>query len=196
MNNFFDKIFCINLDHRTDRWELATNFFTEHNISAERFSALKNDNAVMGCKLSHQGIIRIAKEQNLKNVLIFEDDFYFKDYSLSYIEEAFQQLPNQWDIFYLGYNPTERLISFSENLYKINGAWCCHAYVVNNTFYDTILNDLSNLPIDVHIKQFQKTGNMYGLKKNYCLQRNNFSDLDQKYNANGDIIEESIRMYS
>ena len=41
-NSFFDRIFVINLDHRTDRWEQVTKQFKQFGITNfERFSACK-----------------------------------------------------------------------------------------------------------------------------------------------------------
>jgi GR25 family glycosyltransferase involved in LPS biosynthesis len=53
--NFFDKIFYINLDSRTDRREFMEEQFKKFNIDAERFSAIsltkeQNDDLVRrGC---------------------------------------------------------------------------------------------------------------------------------------------------
>jgi len=42
INNYFDKIFIINLDDRKDRWELILNQLKENNITNfQRFSAIK-----------------------------------------------------------------------------------------------------------------------------------------------------------
>lgn len=196
MNNLFDKIFYINLEHRTDRKQLCEDFFNKNNIKAERFEAEKNSNPTVGCAFSHYKLFLKAKELNLKNVLILEDDFYFPNFDIAYIQDAYSQLPADWDIFYLGYNPTEKLQPFSNNLFKVNGAWCLHAYCVNSRFYDVFLNNFRiNVPVDVVVKELQKKYKMYGLRENYCLQRNNYSDIDKKFNFNGDIIQEDMKIF-
>ena len=40
LNNYFDKIICINLDRRPDRWREAQEQFKKAGITVERFSAV------------------------------------------------------------------------------------------------------------------------------------------------------------
>ncbi|MFZ9376809.1 MAG: glycosyltransferase family 25 protein, partial [Candidatus Fonsibacter ubiquis] len=40
LNDYFEKIYCINLDKRPDRWESAKKEFLKHNINVERYSAV------------------------------------------------------------------------------------------------------------------------------------------------------------
>ena len=39
MSDFFDKIYCINLDRRPDRWERVSKQFNELSLDVERFPA-------------------------------------------------------------------------------------------------------------------------------------------------------------
>ena len=66
--NYFDKIFCINLDERTDRWEKCLNKFSLLGIEdkVERLSAVNLSHLTerdpkirgrAGCVLSHAKII-------------------------------------------------------------------------------------------------------------------------------------------
>ena len=93
INTFFDKIFVINLDHRKDRWNESLKLFEKYHITNyERISAVKPiykdipkkyySNLVVnqtewyvtgavGCKLSHLKVIKLAKERNYKNFLVF-----------------------------------------------------------------------------------------------------------------------------
>ena len=43
LNNYFDNIYCINLDEATERWNHCLTQFEKHNFNAERFSAIKVD---------------------------------------------------------------------------------------------------------------------------------------------------------
>jgi GR25 family glycosyltransferase involved in LPS biosynthesis len=103
---FIDKIYVINLDYRTDRWEHCVEQFKKYNITNyERFSAIKynlditNDEFkphvltynnianiginyiknAYGCKKSHMSIYEKYKNIKNKNILILEDDFFFVD---------------------------------------------------------------------------------------------------------------------
>ena len=78
-NSFFDKIYCINLDRRTDRWEICEKLFTDRNLEVTRVSPVNISednhccmkNAQLSLFRTHKNIIIDAKKQNLKNVLIF-----------------------------------------------------------------------------------------------------------------------------
>ncbi len=58
LDTFFDKIYCINLDERQDRWVSAKKEFELIGVSNyERFSAIKNDIGHIGCRDSHIEVI-------------------------------------------------------------------------------------------------------------------------------------------
>ena len=83
MNNpfdFFDEIYCINLERRTDRWNQCQSEFDKIGIADRviKFDAFDNkENPKKGCYDSHLSVIKLAYERKLKNVLIFEDDVAF-----------------------------------------------------------------------------------------------------------------------
>ena len=195
MNDIFKKIYCINLDFRTDRWEICENFFDKNNLEVERWDAVKGSDAAYASTLSHYNLVKRAKELNLENVFIFEDDFQFTNYNIDLIKKAFRQLPKDWDVFYLGYNPFEKLLPYSENLYKIQGAWTTHAYAINKRFYDVIIDNFV-VRMDIILANFQKTHNFYGINPCICIQRNDWSDIDHRFNPNGDIILDSVERFS
>jgi len=91
LNTYFDKIFCINLDRRPDRWEDCLKQFKLYNIKdVERFSAydgLKanlevepSTSGVCGCARSHQILLQKAADGPWNRVLILEDDFHILTY--------------------------------------------------------------------------------------------------------------------
>ena len=123
INRFFDKIYCINLDDRPDRWRYVHDHLVKFGLKnkIERFSAidvrkdpelkkhekLLQDNfsllAMCGCMLSHRKIIEYAKQAGLKNVLVLEDDIKILESNVGSIRKSLNQLVKlDWDIFYLG----------------------------------------------------------------------------------------------
>ena len=130
MNNpfdFFDEIYCINLDERPDRWEHSCKQFEILEISekVKRFPAIKPTHderwdryvpwgkgkyayplkGAVGCADSHKTIIKIAKEKNLKNVMVFEDDFVVHENWKENLQKSIDELKNHdWHNFYLGYH--------------------------------------------------------------------------------------------
>ena len=51
INNYFNKIYCVNLDRRQERWKEASDEFKKFSLDVERFSA------VDGSKLDLSNII-------------------------------------------------------------------------------------------------------------------------------------------
>jgi GR25 family glycosyltransferase involved in LPS biosynthesis len=155
--NYFDKIFCINLDSRPDRWELAQDEFRKVGIldRVERVTALtteempydprpvksRNTSDLLGqfaCASSHNKCTKLAIQYNAKNYLAFEDDFYFKEYDKDYLNTCIDELPSDWRLFSFGYNNwSERapIKSYSDNLNKMYGFGLAHAYAINKNMF-------------------------------------------------------------
>lgn len=126
LNGFFDKIFCINLDSRPDRWRECLRNFDKYHIEAERFPAISMANCTEACARSHMAVLKKLVDGPWNNALIFEDDFHvltladiiaggFKpDDAVSKIfmslsgsfEDKFNKMvefvPMDWDMLYLG----------------------------------------------------------------------------------------------
>ena len=62
--DFFDAIFCINLDKRPDRWIHAQEQFKKIGIldKVKRFSAIERKDGRLGCIKSHLEIIKYAQK--------------------------------------------------------------------------------------------------------------------------------------
>ena len=99
--DFFEEIWCINLDHRTDRWKNAQKEFESIGIldRVQRFSAIKHDDGRIGLIKSFLGIFEYAKSKNLNNILIFEDDVTFikENNPLETLSKSLEQIDNDLD---------------------------------------------------------------------------------------------------
>jgi GR25 family glycosyltransferase involved in LPS biosynthesis len=96
IDNFFDKIFYINLSKDVERNDSMLSQFEEFKISNfERYEAIVYDEVPdkylwrnfiktdekyvkgqLGCRESMLNIIKLSKEREYKNILILEDDCY------------------------------------------------------------------------------------------------------------------------
>jgi len=155
----FDKIYCINLDSRPDKWELCVEEFKKYNILdlVERVSAVYNKNGYHGCTMSHIKCMELAKQNNYKKILILEDDFTFltrvwkddefiaSDPSL-YITRALNQLKDvNWDMLYFSYNIElhQDFIFYkeiSDNLFQSTSQLTTAGYGLSNNVYNFILS--------------------------------------------------------
>ena len=102
---YFDKVYVINLVHRTDRRRETEAELRKINAKAEFFSALRFTKAApfhrvgsRGSFMSHLAVLERARGS--RNVLMLEDDIAFYPESTS----ALKRLPSDWGIFYGSYN--------------------------------------------------------------------------------------------
>ena len=154
----------------------------------------------IGCSMSHFEILKKAKKENLKNYLVFEDDFnleYEPDILFTYLNKSISDLPDDWDMFYLGCNldssygvfPIEK---WSPNLYKLNSCHTTHAFSINSKIYDLILEKAPSFENESIIKWYNENTvidmffSKHILSKNKCftsnpllsLQRSSFSNIE------------------
>jgi GR25 family glycosyltransferase involved in LPS biosynthesis len=146
-NDNIAHIFYINLDRRTDRKEHIETELGKMGIrDFERFTAVERPpgKGIVGCGYSHLSVLKLAKERQYPNVLIFEDDFYFtvSHDELSRNVNAFFESPvsNDYDVCMLSYN----LHTFDECpetpfLRRVRYAQTASGYIVNSRYYDTLI---------------------------------------------------------
>lgn len=187
INDYFDKIYCINLDRRFDRWLKVNNEFKRLRIDVTRFSAVEGrdidgGNFTMACLLSHIEIIKEAKRNNFKRILIFEDDIIFeKDFikKIKYIKSL------NWKLLYLGASQFSwSLISISDGSYYCNKTLGSFAYAIDSSIYDDILSFSNNLhkPYDHHLVEIQKKykSESIAIYPNLVISTVDDSDISQK----------------
>jgi len=204
--DFFDAVFCINLNKRKDRWKLAQEEFDDIGIleQVKRFSAIEKKDGRLGVIKSHLEIIKYAKNNNLNNVLVFEDDVVFLDNNFQKsLQNAISQLPLNWDLFYLGANLHVPLDNYSENLVKLKNGFAAHAITYNKNIFDNFIQKYDALSkivlytdiLDVWLADYiQNRNNSYLVKPLLATQRNSYSDIE-KYNVNYSFIEERYKKF-
>lgn len=108
----FERIFVVNLAHRTDRRAEITEQLALVGLSFDSpnvalFGAVRPIDAggfdsigARGCFMSHLQILRQAR--SLRNVLILEDDLDFVPGIRAAIGPALEALPADWGVFYGG----------------------------------------------------------------------------------------------
>ena len=149
INEYFDKIFYLNLDKDTSRNESILNQFKELNITnfervpgveiidiplREHYRNFIKDNfkyikGQIGCREAHLKAIQIAKSRGYSKILILEDDITFLE-NPGTLLDINQWLHNDWDMLYFG--------GLVEPFFR-NQIVCAHAYGVNSTVFDDIL---------------------------------------------------------
>lgn len=196
LNDYFDKIYCINLDERPDRWEQALTQFKKVGIkNVERFSAVKHEKGAIGCRESHLNIIQKSKEEKLNNVLIFEDDVLFIEENIPLITKTLEDLKKvDWDLFYLGatIDPNVGFMNkITDNLFKTNFAYTTHAYAINHSVFDKILNEAPYHPIiDVfYCRNIVPIGKSLIMNPMVAIQQEGYSNIEKHQADYGWMVE-------
>jgi hypothetical protein len=191
-SDYFDKAYCINLDRRKDRWTTAQQEFEKINIKAQRISAIDGNDypqyyglkpGAYGCRLSHLKILTKAKNAGYEKIFIAEDDIIFHEDFNNKFDEVSKNIPDNWDMIYLCANPHsgERKI-VAEGVYKITGGYSSHAILMKDTFFNTAIDRIHNIPyqIDVAYAILQSDFNCYITMPHLAFQSNGFSDVEQQ----------------
>lgn len=205
LNDYFDEIYCINLNKRPDRWETVQREFSKHHLGVTRFPAIdgdlmyKNPNlkpGEFGCLLSHRSILEIAYSKKHKNILILEDDVEFHEDLNKKFSCFISQVPT-WDLLYFGANhslcnsyETIEPIKVSDNVYQLNHGYALHAYAVNLECYASLMSGLTkmNQPIDVLYSNLHKTLKCFVFRPHLAWQRPGYSDI-MKSQVNYDFLK-------
>jgi GR25 family glycosyltransferase involved in LPS biosynthesis len=206
MNKFlgyFDDVYYINLDYREDRRKLFEQRSLDTGINAKRFSGIVPEDGLydkiesnqkdtrrkwkVGCTLSHQAIVREAKERGLGNVLIFEDDCIFLDGFITKAQLCVNDLKEQeWDLMYFGGQPNQYATYCTDNLGQIKngGIYSTHAYAINHSFYDKMLNvgpeHFDTIDI-LYLNYESSQRNLFVSKDILAIQDFTYSDLWDTY---------------
>ena len=204
--NFFDAVFIINLPGRHKRLQtvskelmkLGVNKFERFEAMRPRFQdipkiyysemsmapgALNWESYVVGssgCKMSHLGIIQIAKERGLQHILILEDDTIFKWRSLNKLLKSIAELPEDWDIIYFGGQNLTPPAKYGKYISRVTSAYGAFAYGVNLRIANHIINSapISGKEIDVfYADEIQPQGNCFISDPKLAKVRPGWSDI-------------------
>jgi len=116
LNDYFPKIYVINLDRRPDRMQECQLEFNKIGINVERIPAIdgkempdswgmgSRDKACLAVNSVHRKLMNDAKLNKHDSILIFEDDVTFVDNFNEIFNERIKSLPEDWDILFIGGN--------------------------------------------------------------------------------------------
>jgi glycosyl transferase, family 25 len=140
LNIYFDKIYVITLARATERHEHVMKEL--QGLEYELFFGVDKQNfdikelkqkgiydeekardnhryskplqpGMIGCSWSHRNIYTDIIENNYKNALVLEDDIIIDCSSIEYFEKVMKEVPQNWELLYLGYARNEEKKAFS-----------------------------------------------------------------------------------
>lgn len=198
MNRYFDKILCINLDHRIDRWKETAAVLRRNKIEVERMPAIYGKDlniptqhgswyaGVLGCSISHLFAVKYAQQLNLRNILILEDDVEFEDNVTEKFNEILHEIPDDWDMIYFGGSHRETPTQYTEHLYRISNTTAIHAIALNSKFFDKAISVLTNIneSADISYQTLQKDNNIFVVYPHLAWQRPGLSSILDEHTDN------------
>jgi hypothetical protein len=117
-SKFWDTVYVINLEHRTDRWESITKMAEAAGLQINRWNAVKaadidlekhrigirvKKQSCIACTLSHFEIYRDALSKGYKKVLVLEDDAVIPPDLYEQVEAFFTNSGlKEFDLVYFG----------------------------------------------------------------------------------------------
>jgi glycosyl transferase family 25 len=190
--DLIDKIIYINLDKRVDRKNNMEKILSDiPNDKIIRFSAIQDKKGYIGCTKSHIECLRIAKENNWKNVLILEDDIIWdkQHFNKGYLK-LIKLIKNPYDVILLG---TAHAVVNMETSRLYEGQTAC-AYIVANHYYDQLISTFTDslnglLETDIYCvyahdqywKILQKKDNWYYSYPGLFIQGPDYSNIENTY---------------
>jgi GR25 family glycosyltransferase involved in LPS biosynthesis len=180
LNTAVDKVYVINMDKDTDRLKRFDEQMKRLQISYKRVPGIVGGDVgthenlskfcnqfctagMKGCALSHRAIWEDMLKNRYENVAIFEDDAVLDPDFNRKFREGWQQLPNDYDVYYLGCDAMCEKSDISskiyntildthpehvdQNLNSVSGSIGTHGYILSEKCAKIILD----APIHTHI---------------------------------------------
>jgi GR25 family glycosyltransferase involved in LPS biosynthesis len=156
VNTFFDKVYCLNLDRRNDRWQNSQELFAKHNLQVEGFPATDWQDIFSGTAYEQRyrtnvahltGFVRFFKKviaEGTGNVLLLEDDIEVPENFTELFNEYIEQVPGDWGMLYLGGNHSEGIVVATEgaNVFRCHNTLATHAIGYRKEAFEYILYNL------------------------------------------------------
>ena len=211
INDYFDRVFVINLERDTDRLKTINNKLKSLNINYERLPGVDGENPAIqrifktlrgsrigsanayGKLLSHIKVIEICRKRGYDNVLILEDDINFiSNFNINL--NKLYSLPTKWDIIYLGYsdklNKDYQILKGFYSIAQNNSG--TFAYGINKSCFNIILSlwKKKDYSVDHALKILQEKNNSYVLADPiiYSNSKNVKKENNKKQKKNTSII--------
>lgn len=180
--------YCINLSRNTQRWDDSVKEFLKAGLNYVEQVKVEEpaDNRFLGFNRSMHMVIKMGYETG-GNFLIFEDDIAFER-DVWKLEHAFNELPEDFDLMYLGCNffgngGFQLPVKYSRHLAQLPDAWQSHAILYSNKAAKFVLDnfDPETFPVlDEWLRvNVMPQGKCYLVNPMVCYQRPGYSDLWQ-----------------
>jgi hypothetical protein len=198
--SFFDRVVC--LSTLPEEWATGSQEFARVGLKVERFQSLPDIGPHQSFNKSEREILCQFYLSDAETLLHLEDDCVFRD--LGHLPQALSELPEDWDIVYLGANlicwdmggesaplPPQR---YSPHLFRVFEAWTTHAIGYNRKcIYELLAKQpaFSEIMFDNWLSTRLPELNAYCIAPMVAWQRPRWSSIWQREDDYTPIFEAS-----
>jgi glycosyl transferase family 25 len=201
------KTYCINLDHRQDRWQECIANYGEYGVpvdQVERISGVRDEDfGALGCAKSHMAVLsRFLSHESSPYCLVLEDDFNFH-HSWNDFISGVNRLNAEgvgWDVILLGATAVVPKAQPANGFSRVFEAQSAVAYMVRRDYVFKLLGcfaesispmellrplhlrtwAVSRFAIDVAWKRLQCCDHWYIFHPAIGKQRASYSDIEMR----------------
>lgn len=193
INEYFDHIYCVNLDTRSDKWSICMSEFDRHKLIVQRWSAVDGKTlprhpklmpGEVGCLKSHEMILRDIIENGYKRVLVLEDDVEFVPNLQHRFADAVSRIPAHWDMLYLGGSHLNKPQPINNSIARISRTYTTSSYGITLELATEILSRFDNVQphqVDVVYSHLHPIKQCYSFVPALAWQRAGHSDIHNTY---------------
>jgi hypothetical protein len=206
INNYFDKVYLINLDRRTDRLAQAKRNCDAIGLEFERFSACDGaqeklvipsareigqqplywNPAAAGMTQSLVRLLKKCREDELSSVLILEDDIEFHPQINELFPQWIDDVPADWETLYFGGNHIQPLQRITPHVGRMTYTYTLHCHAVRASAFDLLISKLTEMrnPADVYYaNDIHSRGRSYCFTPNLAYQAAAYKKNEENINS-------------
>lgn len=197
MWNFFQRRICLTASD--SEWSLAQAEFSRVGLTVEKYQAVKEIGPHQSFSHSERNILLDFLYSDADTLLHLEDDCVFRD--LSHLPQAISELPDDWDILYLGANlilwgngESPLPERYSEHLFRVRAAWTTHAIAYRKKCVRGILErqpEFSARMFDNYLSDLLPEFQAFIIAPMVAYQRQRYSTIWERDTDYADVFAES-----
>lgn len=184
------SFYCLDTDTSVNRWDGCIDEFLKVGIMyVERMIGIEGENRYLSFNHAHYAAIKKGYDTG-EPFCIFENDIAF-DKNWKRIEEGVSQLPEDWDLFYLGANIIgsdtmvwEMPTKVNTNLFRLHNSWQTHAIIYSKKMAKWVLDNFNPDTFPVYDEWLRvhamPTKNVFLLYPMIAYQRKGWSVLTRQ----------------
>jgi hypothetical protein len=196
--DWFDRVYCIHLPVPARRKEMESQFAAvgikdvQYIHAKEPVGGLsmsnmrRNPQAELGVNLSHVKAVVRAIADGAKRPLFVEDDIEFSSYIEECLPVSLSELPEDWDVLYMGGHPRSPAVRYKSMLVKVGTFSFAESYSINGRslrkFFDFWCDRVGqpHAMYDFVLGEFAAANNGFCTHPLMTEQGINFSHVGQK----------------